>query len=244
MREKIIAHLKKQSFVPSFWAVFINPYYITRRHLYKELAYISLILNRNTLLDIGCGRKPYKSTFKVDFYVGLDVHVSGHSEKAKNSDVMFDGTNIPIKANSFDCVLATEVLEHVFEPDEFLFNVSKILKPGGRLILSVPFVWDEHEQPYDYARYTSFGIKYLLEKHKFKLLHQKKTGGYIETLSQLLCSYLISMPGSNKNVLIKMAIQLFLCAPITILGIITTRLLPKNDNLFLDNIILAEKTTE
>jgi SAM-dependent methyltransferase len=69
------------------------------------------------------------------------------------------------------------VLEHVFNPDDFLNEVNRVLKPSGKLLLTVPFVWDEHEQPYDYARYSSFGLRSLLEKHGFSIVKHEKVGG-------------------------------------------------------------------
>ena len=70
-------------------------------------------------------------------------------------------------------MLCNQVLEHVFNPDEFLLKINRVLKNDGKLLLTVPFVWDEHEQPFDYARYSSFGLKALIEKMVLKLLFTK-----------------------------------------------------------------------
>ena len=58
--------------------------------------------------------------------------------------------------------MCNQVLEHVFNPDDFVREIARVLKPGGALLLTVPFVWNEHEQPYDYARYSSFGLRAFL----------------------------------------------------------------------------------
>ena len=71
-------------------------------------------------------------------------------------------------------MLCNQVLEHVFNPQEFLGELGRVLARGGRLLLTVPFVWDEHEQPFDYARYSSFGLKALLEQHGFRVLQHRK----------------------------------------------------------------------
>lgn len=89
--------------------------------------------------------------------------------------LFFDGKNIPIKSGYIDSVICTQVFEHVFEPEIFLNEINRVLKKNGHLLLTLPFVWDKHKKPYDYSRYSSFGIKYLLEKKGFKIIQQYKT---------------------------------------------------------------------
>ena len=128
---------------------------------------------KGRLLDVGCGSKPYQELFAVDDYIGLDIDNEAMRNR-KIADYFYDGTTFPFNDNEYDSVLCNQVLEHVFNPDEFLSEIKRVLKPGGRLLLTVPFVWDEHEQPHDYARYSSFGLKALIDKNGFNVIEYKK----------------------------------------------------------------------
>lgn len=226
--------------MPGWWGIFINPYFIARYELLKEIRPIAAVVEGGILVDVGCGVKPYAPLFRVDRYFGIEMLVSGHSSEAKFNDIFFDGGNWPIKTNSIDTVMATQVFEHVFEPEKFLDEVSRILKPGGRLIMTVPFVWDEHEQPYDFGRYTSFGLTALLERNGFKVVALRKTAGYIRTLTQMACSYLMTTLGGRSGAR-RMAVHILLGVPIMIVGILASFILPGNKDFYLDNVVLAEK---
>jgi len=189
------------------------------------------------LLDIGCGSKPYESLFDVTEYVGLDLERTGHR---KGVDVTYDGKTFPFENESFDSAFSSQVLEHVFTPYEFVEEIQRVLKPGGKLLLTVPFVWDEHEQPWDYARYSSFAIKELFEKRGFKILTHEKTSSDLSVLFQLYNTYLYKLIKPSrlpfKNTLI-----MVMTAPSNILGRLCQILFPKNPDLYLDHIVLMEK---
>ena len=99
-------------------------------------------------------------------------------------DVFWDGKTLPFKNGSFDNVVAFEVLEHVFEVENAIYEINRVLKPGGGLLVSTPFMYREHEGPFDSARYTSWGINYLLGKSKFNVLRQSKTSGVFGVICQ------------------------------------------------------------
>ena len=232
---------KKQSFFPSILlGIWINPFYIIRKGLLDGVREISLHLKGGKLLDLGCGSKPYEDIFEVDEYTGVDIEVSGHDHSSSRIDKFYDGKVIPFRDHHFDSVFSSEVFEHVFNLEELLDEISRVLKPGGRLAFTCPFVWDEHEIPYDFARYTSFAIKHLLYKHNFKLIILKKSTGYIETVMQMLAAYFWQhvLP---KNKYLKLILTPFLVAPINIFGLILKIILPKNRNFYHNNIVVAEK---
>lgn len=120
------------------------------------------------VLDIGCGRKPYWSLIEpyCEQYVGIDMITTLHG--LDELDVIGSGLNLPFPAECFDVVVSFQVLEHVPEPSQFLAEANRVLKPGGSILLMTPFIWGEHEQPFDFYRYTRFGLKYLLEKAGFE----------------------------------------------------------------------------
>jgi len=91
-------------------------------------------------------------------YIGVDLEATGHDHSNSKIDVLYDGKVLPFKDGQFDAVVSFEVLEHVFNLSEVMREINRVTTDSGYLLISVPFAWLEHEIPYDFARYTSFGI--------------------------------------------------------------------------------------
>ena len=238
MRRALADYVRRQSFRPTWGGVFFNPFFIARRGLARAMAELAPALT-GRLLDVGCGSKPYAGLLSVDQYVGLEID----SERARAlgaADVHYRGGEFPLDSGSFDSILCNQVLEHVFDPDAFVAEMHRVLKPQGLLLLTVPFVWDEHEQPFDYARYSSFGLKALLERHGFAVIEQRKIGTNVSVLFQLANAYLYKVLPASR------AVQLVACAlvmaPLSLMGMALGRLLPANADLYLDQAVLARKT--
>ena len=188
----MIASVKKyisvQQFAPGFFGVWLNPFYFARKALREEIGNLASNL-QGSILDVGCGTKPYRELFNCTEYIGLEID-SEQNRKSKQADYYYDGVTFPFEASSFDGVICNQVFEHVFTPDNFLLEINRVLKVNGKLLLTVPFVWDEHEQPYDFARYSSFGLKSLLVKSGFEVVQHIKTNDDARVLFQLLNAYL------------------------------------------------------
>jgi len=232
-------YYRRQQFFPGIVGIFLNPFYFARAGLGNAMTDLAPSLS-GRLLDVGCGTKPYRSLFNVADYAGLDID-SEPTRKRGIADYLYDGGRFPFEDAAFDSILCNQVLEHVFNPDVFLGEINRVLKPGGRLLLTVPFVWDEHEQPYDYARYSSFGLQSLLEKQEFKILQHRKLAADASILFQLGNAYLYKIT-QNLPMPIKLALTVTVMALINILGVLAGKLLPDNPDLFLDHVVLAEKT--
>ena len=230
----------RQMFFPNWFGIFINPFYFARSGLRDAMTEFSTRLS-GQLLDVGCGSKPYRELFTVETYIGLDID-SKNSRDRGIADVLYDGNNFPFSESSFDSVLCNQDLEHVFNPNEFLGQISRILKPGGKLLLTVPFVWDEHEQPHDYARYSSFGLRNLLEKNDFTIIEHIKLGADATILFQLANAYLFKITQSWPK-LAKFVFITTVMAFINVLGVVVGKILPGNPDLFLDHVVLAEKVS-
>jgi SAM-dependent methyltransferase len=231
----------KEKFSPSLLGVFINPYYFCRRGLYKGIDSNKRFM-KGRLLDLGCGEKPYKEVFDVREYIGLDIEESGHSHKNEQIDVYYDGKTIPFGNNYFDSIFSSEVFEHIFNLEQILNELHRVIKPGGHMLITLPFVWDEHEIPYDFARYTSFGIEHLLKKNGFEIITIEKTTNYVETVFQIWNVYVNQFVLPSNNFLKVLMTPLFI-APVTIFGIFVSKILPKNKNCYLNNIVVAKKPT-
>jgi len=235
----IIKYLKHQSFQPTALSIFVNPFFFIRYAFYKNIRrYIPQL--KGKLLDFGCGRKPFENLFNVSEYIGVDIAETGHDHKNSKVDVYYDGNHFPFENETFDSLFCGEVLEHVFNPNEILVEINRVLKPGAKALITVPFSWIEHEVPYDYARYSSFGIKHLLEKNGFKIVEHKKCGNFARVNFQHWALYffeLFKKWGKTGYIL-----SLLFIVPINITGSLLLIILPKNETLYFTNIILAEKT--
>ena len=230
---------KREMFQPKVIGLFCNPFYIIRYGLYKHIRNNAEFLS-GKLLDFGCGSKPYKNLFNVEEYIGLDMDVGdAHSHNNEQIDVLYEGKEIPFESSHFDSIFCSEVFEHVFELEDTLKELNRVCKPGGYMLVTVPFIWDEHEVPYDFGRYTSFGIKYLLNKHSFKVIESFKTTNYIETLFQMwnayVWQYILRYP------VFQLIFTPLVIAPVTILGIIIAKILPQNDKFFHNNVLVVKK---
>lgn len=230
--------IRRQAYDPGYLGMLVNPFFLTRRALARAMRQMAPSV-QGRVLDVGCGQKPYLGMLSVSSYIGLEIDTP-ENRRGKRADAFYDGTHFPFDSGEFDSVLCNQVLEHVFEPDMFIAEVHRVLKPGGTLVLTVPFVWDEHEQPYDYARYSSFGLRHLLSKHGFILDREIKTLPDVAVLHQLLNAYLYKVLLTRSPVL-NLVITAILMAPISCAGLLFSRILPNNADLYLDNVVLARK---
>lgn len=239
MIEKLKKYYLRQQFSPGFFGLWLNPFYFARKELYREISSFSPNMH-GRLLDVGCGSKPYQKLFSsVTHYDGLEIDTPAN-RLSKRADYFYDGNTFPFEDEAYDGVICNQVLEHVFNPDQFLKEIRRVLKPNGNLLLTVPFVWDEHEQPWDYARYSSFGLKSLLEKNGFTIIEQHKTNADARVLFQLLNAYLYKVLHTSNAKLNLLACMVFM-APFNLLGVLLSKILPSNRDLYLDQVILARR---
>jgi glycosyltransferase involved in cell wall biosynthesis/SAM-dependent methyltransferase len=142
-----------------------------------------------TLLDLGCGEMPYKeyilNNSAVSKYIGLDIENHRYQENAR-PDLFWDGKTIPLDDNSVNNILATELFEHIPDPEAVMKEANRVLKPGGMMFLTVPFVWSLHTIPYDEYRYTPFSLERHLKNSGFDNIQVKALGGWNATLAQVI----------------------------------------------------------
>jgi SAM-dependent methyltransferase len=229
---------KKQQFRPGMAGWFVNPFCFARRGLWLGLAEFFPGL-QGRVLDVGCGQRPYEALVPAREYVGVDID-SELTRRLARADVFYDGKVLPFADASFDAVLCSQVLEHVFTPAEFLTEIRRVLRPGGVLLLATPFVWDEHEQPHDFGRYSSFGLRALLERNGFVVEAQRKTCADFRAIVQLASGAVYKITRSRYRWLNLLA-QLCLIAPVNIVGGLLALVLPGNGDFYLDNIVLARR---
>ncbi len=135
-------------------------------------------LYRGSLYDLGCGTQPYYEDIKpfVINYIGVDW---GNTLHKKNMHIEADlNQALPIENAVADTVLCLQTLEHLSEPLMFLKEANRIMKTGANIMITVPFIWHVHEEPFDFFRYTNYGLKHLLTKANFKQIEIQAVSGF------------------------------------------------------------------
>ncbi len=245
-RNNRLARIKKAQFdysKPYIWTAFWTcPFFFVRKNLYNNINRFAPSL-KGKILDFGCGAKPYKHLFvNCSEYIGLDIESSGHDHTSEDIDVYYDGKVIPFYDETFDCIFSSEVYEHVQNLDEIINELWRVLKKDGLMLATIPFVWNEHEVPYDYRRYTSYGIKTFLSNHGFEIVDCIKSTNYIEMIYQMKAEYYRYCFQNIKSATLRHFFQRTVISFQTLKGLVFSKILPRNYSLYGDNIILCKKT--
>jgi len=188
-----------------------NPFWLDARHLRRSIAGLAPEAH-GLLLDVGVGERPYGALFAphVRRYVGLEYPAAcenlspgisgehlGHLRGAV--DVWGDAHGLPFRPGSFDTVLCLELLEHVPDPDRCVAQIARVLRPGGRLLATVPFIAPLHAMPYDFSRLTAPGIRALLARHGLELVSLAPRGNTASATGALLAQYLLRCAGRGAE---------------------------------------------
>jgi SAM-dependent methyltransferase len=149
------------------------------------------------LLDAGAGEGRYRHFFPSQRYCGLDLGIGDQQWDYGQLDVVGDLTSVPFRDGAFDACLNVVTLEHVKDPARVLREIGRILAPGGRFLLVVPFEWEEHQQPHDYFRFTRYSLAYMLDQARFKDVTITPVGGFFRMMSRRLLYALQFFPGPS-----------------------------------------------
>ncbi len=239
MLKKINQLIKKSDFQTNIFSI-LHHSFIIRKWIYKWIKNNSNHINLK-VLDFGCGEKPYKSILNFDEYIWVDFKNSWHDNTQNEVDFFWDGKTLPFKDEEFDSIITTEVFEHIFNIDEVLIELNRVLKKWWKIVATIPFVIHEHEIPYDFARYTSFWIQSLFEKHWFKVLKNEKYWSYFDVILQLKIWFLWKITETRFKYL-TLVLRLIFVAPIMFLINLLSFISPKMQWwLYLSNVIVWEK---
>ncbi len=156
--------------------------YLHYAPLWRDLA-AELPKLEGRVIDVGCGLQPYRKLLgpRVTEYVGVD-----RRGPLSYVDVEGDALSLPFADASFDSLMSTQVLEHVLDPRLALVNMARVLKPGGRIVLTAPGTWPAHEVPYDFTRFTRWGLETMFEAAGFVDVKVSPQGGTWATIGQML----------------------------------------------------------
>jgi SAM-dependent methyltransferase len=150
-----------------------------RRDVRKQIsAMLSHLRPKALVYDIGCGNKPFAKSVK-DLgceYIGVDV-VDGFYDSEK-IDLVGSAYSVPVADAIADAVLSVQVIEHLERPKDALREAYRILKPGGVLLISFPFLYPIHAAPHDYMRYTHFFLLSVAKEIGFEVVEQHELKGF------------------------------------------------------------------
>jgi SAM-dependent methyltransferase len=152
---------------------------------------------RGSLLDVGCGDRPYEDWIRrgpegVTSDIGLDIYDGPGVDIVVEPDRRW-----PIDDASVDCILCNEVLEHVADRKHVTGEIARVLKPGGLLLVTVPFIYPVHGWPHDYVRFTINGVRQLFEEH-YELLELVPLGRAGTSLGTLFLAWIDTSMNSNR----------------------------------------------
>lgn len=138
------------------------------------------------VLDAGAGEVRFAAHFREARYLAVDLAVGDPEWDYSRIDVRANLEALPFRANSVDVVLNIQVLEHVRKPDVVVREFYRILKPGGKLLLTAPQGWHEHQKPHDYYRFTQYSLRELFRTAGFEDCRIEPMGGYFHYLGHRL----------------------------------------------------------
>lgn len=186
MNKKNIEKLIKERINPMPW----QWGYLALKPIRDNLVKFSVQVKRENakgILDMGCGIKPYESFFSfADKFVGFDI------VKNERVDVVGSNWNLPFNNDEFDSLISTQVLEHTAKISETVLEIKRVVKNKGLIFISAPLTFPEHGAPYDFYRFTKYGLKEIFKD--FEILEIRPLNGFLNTLLRLVNVFLKNIP--------------------------------------------------
>lgn len=150
---------------------------------------------RGRLVDLGCGKVPLYAAYRAQVSEVTCVDWSGSADSAQHLDVAHDlNQPLPLESDRYDTAILSDVLEHIRRPEALVAEIARILAPGGKLLLNVPFLYWLHEQPHDYFRYSEHALRSFIEQSGLRLLLLEELGGAPEVLADVIGKHLSQVP--------------------------------------------------
>ena len=168
-----------------------DPHFLYRSYFLRNLRRVSYD-RTGLLVDIGCGQQPYRALLPSARRVGIDLpgYAGGDAAEQPSIDCYGDAQVIPLRDGVAATVVAIQVLEHVPDPGGLLGEIYRILSPGGSVLVTAPQSFPMHGIPYDFYRYTEYGLRHLLEKAGFVVESVEKNGSFGAYLGLMINVYL------------------------------------------------------
>lgn len=166
------------------------------RFLQAQLA--ARVHPRTRVIDVGCGEQPLREIVEAGGgrYLGIDVDRSRRSREQVVGSVL----DLPLREGCGDIVVCSEVLEHVWGTERAFAELVRVLRPGGVLLLTVPFGYPLHEEPHDFTRVTPHLVHALARRHGLDVEHLERAGHELEVMATVFDHLLIrSLPARPSS---------------------------------------------
>ncbi len=151
------------------------------------------------LIDLGCGKVPLYAAYKDLSASQTCVDWGNAFQKNIHLDVECDlNQPLPFASGEFDTIILSDVLEHLSKPESLWHEMARILAPGGKVIMNVPFYYCIHAAPFDFFRYTEYALCNFAQSAGFNVILLKSLGGVPEILADLLAKTFNFFPWGGK----------------------------------------------
>ena len=202
---------------------------------------------RGRILDIGCGNRPMEALLGPDTaYVGLDYPATHAKGYAGRPDVFGDGQALPFRTESFDVVMALDVLEHLLSPEQCVREAARVLRSGGQLILQTPFLYPLHDMPHDFQRWTLQGLEALVQRQGLTVIERRVFGKPCETAAALtaisLAKGILDSVARRSPTMLLIPLLAVGIPVVNLVGWLLARLLPADDFMPLGYRLVCTKT--
>lgn len=150
---------------------------------------------RGRLLDLGCGNVPLYEMYRPAITSSVCVDWPSSYHGRDHVDVACDlNQPIPFSSGTFDTILLSDVIEHLFDYHTVWAELARLLRPSGKLIVGVPFLYWLHEDPYDYFRPTEFALRRYCEQNGLTVISLEPYGGAADVIFDISAKHLGVVP--------------------------------------------------
>ncbi|RWO61396.1 class I SAM-dependent methyltransferase [Mesorhizobium sp.] len=192
---------------------------------------------KGRLADLGCGAVPLYGIYRDHVSDVFCVDWPGSTHGAAYVDLFADlNEQLTLEEGSFDTVIASDVIEHLHTPQALFDSAARALRPGGKLIIGVPFFYWLHEMPHDYHRYTRFALERMTMKAGLSTIELSSYGGVTDVLSDLATKAVASRPWI-ANLVYWLTTLMRALPPVKKLGLATRESMP------MGYLLVAEKVS-
>jgi SAM-dependent methyltransferase len=215
---------------------FLSASYLERAELYFHIRKNSKEFN-GKLLDIGCGNKPYLDLFNCDTYTGLELNKS-----YQEADIYYDGGELPFLKNEFDNIVSFQALYQVENLDLTFYEINRILKANGKILITVPFIWFDGGNIH--RRFSQEYIHNVFSRFGFEILSIDQTVNNLSALCLLASKYINEKISKISFKLIRVILKVFVTSFFNIIGTILLKFTKKGDDLYINNVVVAKKVID
>jgi SAM-dependent methyltransferase len=205
-----------------------HPQWFVFRQEMKNLKRMSNKVD-GVVLDIGCSDQRIRQFLNnISNYIGMDYYQTATMWYNSRPNVFGDAQALPFCHQCIDTVILKDVLEHLPYPGKCISEIKRVLKPGGKFLLQVPFIYPTHDAPLDFLRWTIHGLRQLAHDFGFEIKETVIFGRPLETAALLtniaLCRILIECSKKRSPYAIFVVLLPFFIPIINMLAFIISRI--------------------